>query len=163
MKPRKPPAGLKSNPLYLLAFAFGVFLCVVSILIALIISVDRADELFNSVRYQGNWHQKGSIFENKWEPFKGRNYLSCILSIPKNLYVGLFNFPSSFMIGLIFFPLMIFLAPVYEGFFLGEAQMLLLAWLPFLIGMALLSAAGMMAEMDRVKRKILDKENQPKA
>ncbi len=163
MKRIKKSSAGAFNPLLAVVFTFAIALCVISVLIALIISIDRADELFNSVRYQDNWHQKSSIYENRWEPFENRNYIQCVLSIPKNLYIALLKFPTSFLIGLIFLPLLVVVVPVYEGFYLGEATMLLLAWLPLVLGIALLACAGLMAEMDRVKKKILAKENQPKA
>jgi hypothetical protein len=154
MKKKNPSTADVTNPAFYVLITAAAILFILSILNAAIISTDRADELFNALRYKNDWRVSSSFYKNTWEPFRNCGYDFCVLRVPGNLWVALNQFPTSFLIGLVFLPLMIFVAPMYEVFFLSEYTMLLFGWLPFALGVISFVASGIIAETNRVNNKI---------
>ncbi|MCC7305453.1 MAG: hypothetical protein IT558_04245 [Alphaproteobacteria bacterium] len=145
-----------ANPVFLILFLAGTFLCIVSLLIAYIICIDRADELFNYVRHGSDWRtQRDLMYQNEWNPFQKDSYMAAIQAIPRHIYIAFGYFPTSALIGLIFFPLMIVVVPFYEAY-MGQYLLLLYGWLPFAAGVLVLVAAGLMAEMSKAEKRSRD-------
>lgn len=118
-------------------------------MIAFIICIDRTDELFNNVRYQQNWHNAGnSMYQNRWTPFVG-GFVDHIRLIPIGIFNGFYYFPAAALVTLIFFPLLIFVVPIYDGFAMMDFDLLMYGWLPFGIGIMLFIMAGLLSEMGK--------------
>lgn len=150
MSKKKKPGDI--HPVFFLFFAVSIALCCVGLLAALVICIDRSDELFNALRYQDDWRvTHTSIYKNKWQPFNG-NFFQNLLSIPHELYTGFSEFSAAAFIALILYPLLVFVVPVYDAWMAMNFQMLILGWAPFLAGILLFFVSGVFCEMARVDR-----------
>ncbi len=154
------------HPIFYLFFLASLMLCVIGMLIAFVICIDRTDELFNNVRYQDNWHNAGnSLYRNRWEPFHG-NFIDCVKQIPAGFYVGFGKFPASALVAMVFYPLLVLVFPVYDVFANMDFTMLLIGWLPFLGGILLFILSGLLAQMSKgppPSAKMPDEKNQGKS
>ena len=148
----KSKSGDSIHPIFFLFFAASIGLCICGMLIALVICIDRADELFNNVQYQGNWHNTGnSMYQNRWSPFIG-GFVDHVKQIPAGLFNGFYYFPAAALVAVIFYPLLVIVVPIYDGFSSMNFSMLLYGWLPFAAGVMLFIASGVLAEMVRSSR-----------
>ncbi len=119
---RKGKTRAPISPFTAVILSGSLFLCVTGFLVAYLICDDRVAEFSN-----------GYLHQNNWTPFRG-GYLDYLVQLPGTLYIALLHYSHACMMSLIFFPLLIFIVPLYDMFFLHDYSMALKGILPFAIG-----------------------------
>ena len=149
MARQRKPGSENIHPVFYLFFIVSLVLCLLGMLMAFVICIDRTDELFNAVRYQDHWSKAGNtMYKNRWEPFQG-NFIDCVKQIPAGFYIGFSKFPAAALVAIVFYPLLVLVFPVYDLFAHMEFTMLLLGWLPFVGGVLLFILSGLLAQMSK--------------
>lgn len=107
----------------------GMLVCLVSLLIAYVICVDRVSEILNGSGYQNNWH-----------PAKG-GFVDVLMNLPQNLITCFVKFTEASFACVLFFPLVVLLVPIYNLFFYMDFTILLYGYVPFLAGFGIILSA----------------------
>lgn len=107
----------------------GMLVCLVSLLVAYVICVDRVSEILN-----------GSGYQNSWHPAKG-GFISTLTNLPQNLIICFVKFTEASFACVLFFPLVVLLVPIYNLFFYMDFTILLYGYVPFLAGFGIILSA----------------------
>ncbi len=138
--PRKGKTRAPVTPFTALIMLAGVFLCITGFLVAYLICVDRVAEFSN-----------GYFYQNNWAPFRG-GYLDYLMQLPRTLYLSLLHYSHACMISLIFFPLLIFMVPLYDMFFLHDYSAVFYGVTPFMIGAGLVLWSAFLQDTSRLPK-----------
>lgn len=149
------PVFKRVHPLFFIVYMICAFFCLSGFLIAVVTCIDRADEWFNALRYQGDWRTDFLLYHNKWEPFRG-GLIARILQIPEGLYVGFADFTLSATVGLLLFPLLVLIVPLHDFFSAGDYGFLLYGWAPFITGGTVFVCAVLLHESYVLDKKGLE-------